>query len=744
MDPKFNYQPFLGNRNDLPPLLSNRQQLQAGGDEETMLDLGWIFAVFRRRAPVMILLAIALIGIFGGLIVRSAKRVVPVYQGSFTLLVEPISAEARLAQQYVTAQPSGAELSKIRVEDTTLLDYETQIRVLKSPKLINKVVENVRKEYPETSYDSIYDRLNISRVTFKKDGKLAGTKILIITYKGLDANKVEAVLEELKEVYLKYSLESRLIKINQGIEFIEKLIPQLNNNVELLEKRIQGLREEYDFFEPKVTANMLYDQKLGLERKQFDLESELSQIRELYSHLQREIIKGNHLSVLGESLGLNETLIIEIQKLEGQIALESTIFLEDSVPIRNLRRKRESLMAIAERQSQAVAEKLGGQIKQLEAQQKTIAEQRSMLERKIQELPNVTREYNQLQLELAVATDSLTEFLTKLEALKLDAAQQREPWELIKPPEIPRDSSGKPISVTVTETKRQIATAAILSILVSIAAGFFVEVLITVFHTPEELKAATKLPLLGVIPFAKELKKTVKPSHKKTAVAALPGLGPIAGESLVFGIQGKKARSYNASPLLEAFRSLYTNIRLLSYDGSIHSLVIGSTATGDGKSTVAMHLAQTAATIGQRVLLVDADLRSPKLHQKLDIPNLRGLSDVIGTDLSLNDAIQRSPQDDNLFVLTSGPLPDDPIKLLSSKKMYSLMEQFQDFFDLVIYDTPPLVGLADGNFLAAQTDGIVLVTRLAKTDRSLVQKSLEGLKISGAKVLGVVANGLKA
>jgi capsular exopolysaccharide synthesis family protein len=158
---------------------------------------------------------------------------------------------------------------------------------------------------------------------------------------------------------------------------------------------------------------------------------------------------------------------------------------------------------------------------------------------------------------------------------------------------------------------------------------------------------------------------------------------------------------------------------------------------------MAIHLAQTAAAIGQRVLLVDSDLRRPQLHVRLGLPNEQGLTDVITTDLSLNDAIQRSPIEENLFVMTAGQATTDSIKLLSSDKMQYLMEQFQAFFDLVIYDTPPLLGLADGNLLAANTDGIVLVVGIEKTDRSMLTKALDGLKISGAPVLGVVANGIK-
>jgi capsular exopolysaccharide synthesis family protein len=270
-----------------------------------------------------------------------------------------------------------------------------------------------------------------------------------------------------------------------------------------------------------------------------------------------------------------------------------------------------------------------------------------------------------------------------------------------------------------------------------------VEVLITVFHTPNEVKSGSKLPLLAVIPLSKELRATKRKARK--TLSTLPELALASGGGSGSQIlpRGVSAQGYHASPVLEAFRSLYTNIRLLSYEMPIHSLVISAATPGDGKSTVALNLAQTAAAIGQRVLLVDADLRHPKIHTKLDLPNFQGLSDAISTDISLNDVIQKSPLDENLFVLTAGTPSIDPIKLLSSKKMHSLMEQFQDFFDLVIYDTPPLVGLADGSIVAAQTDGLIMVVSIAKTDRSMVTKALEGLKISSTPVLGVVANRVK-
>ena len=205
----------------------------------------------------------------------------------------------------------------------------------------------------------------------------------------------------------------------------------------------------------------------------------------------------------------------------------------------------------------------------------------------------------------------------------------------------------------------------------------------------------------------------------------------------------KRAQRDSDFQVLEAFRSLHTNIHFLASDTPISSLVISSAEHGDGKSTVAINLAQAAAAMGQRVLLVDADLRRPQVHTLLGLPNEQGLSNIVFTDLPVLKVIQRSALSENLFVLTSGQILPEPTKLLSSKKMQNIVEQLRQQFDLIIYDTASILGLADSSLLATHTAGILLVTRIDKTDRSVLRQALEQLKLSRTNVLGMVCNGIK-
>jgi capsular exopolysaccharide synthesis family protein len=157
---------------------------------------------------------------------------------------------------------------------------------------------------------------------------------------------------------------------------------------------------------------------------------------------------------------------------------------------------------------------------------------------------------------------------------------------------------------------------------------------------------------------------------------------------------------------------------------------------------MAINIAKAAAGMGQRVLLVDADLRRPQIHLRLNLDNDHGLSNVLAEGLDWNEAIQSLPRHENLSILTAGSIPPDPTRLLSSQRMQEMISQLQQdhAFDLIIYDLPPLAAFADAKILAAMATGLILVTKLGKTDRFALKNLLEDLRLSHISVLGLVAN----
>ncbi|MBP0032829.1 MAG: polysaccharide biosynthesis tyrosine autokinase [Roseofilum sp. Belize BBD 4] len=711
--------------------------LKAGLDQsqdvnEEEFDATWLFAVLRRRVLAMAGVAFALSVLAGGMIVSKSRNITLEYQGSFRLLVEPPTAQEVLARQFILAQGSNPDVQRASVQ-SHFLDYETQLRVLRSPLLMEPIVEKIKTRYPETNYYQLISKLKLEQSKYLVDGKQQGTKIIVVSYQDKDIDKIQYILEQISQSFVHYSLQQRLNSLQNSLTFIDEQIPSLQQRVDNLQDVMQQVRGDSNFINPSKNANTLEILAINIEEQRIQVDTQLAQAYALYNASQQQLIAGNPISVLAQDTKVNERLLLRIAENDANLAEALSHFRDDSAPVQILKSQQQELLNEARKiVEERVLPKIEIDIQKLEAQQAELLLSEHNLNQKIKDFALNTRRYNDIERELEIATEVLKEFLSKRKALEIDAAEQQAPWEIIHPPAIDLNAGGQPRSVTETKTKRELALAVVLSSLMGVAVGFLIEVLHTVFHSPDEVKNSTKLPLLSSIPFVKSLNKSGKKRIKILNKA-----------QDLDGFTEWVQPEYSAS-FLEAFRSLYTNINLLnSKKRPIHSLVISSATVGEGKSTIALQLAQTAAAIGKRVLLVDADLRHPQLHVYLGLNNQRGLSDGVTDYLSLNEVIQQSTLEENLFFLSAGQFTPDPIKLLSSQKMQYLMGQFQGFFDLVIYDTPPLVGLADAHIVAAHADGLVLVVGLEKTDRLMVNQAVDELGISGATVLGVVTNHLK-
>ena len=674
-----------------------------------------------------------------------AINIPPAYQGDFQLLVEPVTNEARISDPLTVTRADGG----VPARDTFIVDYPTELQILKSPERLEAIAEEVQKQYPDFSPVQLRTGLKVERLA---DATAPDpTKIIQVTYSGGDPGLVQKVLQVTADQYLQYSLENRKTSSSQGIKFIDSQLPEVQQRASRIQDELQQLQQQYNLIDPATQGGQISGQANDISTQQLESQRELQEQLKLYDNLQRQLQLTPQEALAASSLSQDpnyQATQTALQEVRGQIAIETARFNEDSPVVRSLRSREKNLESLLGNQAQGIlGQTLGGttgnarvrsfqnevrlglitqlvttanQIEILKVRTQNIAQARSDVERKFQQFPAVSRRYTDLTRELEIATQTLNRLQTQRESLRVEAAQTEKPWEIISKPSIPHDAEGNPQPMPNKAYSIMIAGAG-LGLLLGLAAALLREKTRNVFYSLEDIQEAIQLPLVGLIPFSRGAKQSLDfPTGFDTA-------------------REEDSRLETAS-FREAFSDLYSNIRLA--EPPVHSLMVCSAEAGDGKSTIALYLAQTAAGANQKVLLVDTNMRSPQIHARLNLQNKEGLSDLLTSNRNPED-MRLAMLSDNLYVLPAGPSISGAARLLGSDRMKFIMDQLQSKYDLVIYDTPHLFGLTDASFLTTQVDEILMVVATGKTNRTALERVLN--KLTALRVPGVslVANHLR-
>lgn len=195
------------------------------------------------------------------------------------------------------------------------------------------------------------------------------------------------------------------------------------------------------------------------------------------------------------------------------------------------------------------------------------------------------------------------------------------------------------------------------------------------------------------------------------------------------------------SPISESYRTLRTNIQFSSFDKDIKTIVVTSSAPGEGKSTTVGNLALVMAQSGKKVLLIDSDLRKPTVHKRFKLSNQEGITNILIEEKNPFEVIQK--YSDNLYILTSGILPPNPAEVVASNKLKNFIEEMKSHFDYILLDSPPVIAVTDAQILSSFMDGVILVVSSGEAEKELVKKAKDLLDKVNANIIGVVLNKLE-
>jgi capsular exopolysaccharide synthesis family protein len=280
---------------------------------------------------------------------------------------------------------------------------------------------------------------------------------------------------------------------------------------------------------------------------------------------------------------------------------------------------------------------------------------------------------------------------------------------------------------------RTVLAAFFLSIGAGLGLALLLEYLDDTVHSTEEVERVLHLPALAVIP-------SVGAAVRRRAIPGMTALQKQNGSNgdnaeLLINVDGR-------SPLAEAYRHLRTSVLLSTAGGAPKSLLVTSSLPGEGKTTTAVNTAISLVQTGASVVIIDADMRRPRLQTIFEMHEQEGLSSILSSDTTEAEMLELVKTDEatGLNVLTSGPIPPNPAELVGSDQMRRLMTALQSRYNYVVVDSPPISSFTDGVLIATMVDGVLLVVHGGKSSRHIVRRSKQLLSDVGSKVFGVVLN----
>ncbi|MEH2392428.1 MAG: polysaccharide biosynthesis tyrosine autokinase [Nostoc sp.] len=681
--------------------------------------------VFQRRwLPLVGIVAISVT--FGCLYAFSLK---PSYKAEGSLMIKTNRSSS------LTGLPEDiGRLEALNMNDNPL---ETQVKVIGSNPVIEKTINSLNLKDSQgklLSIPSLAKQLKIEGIK--------GTDVVQLSYQGGDPEQAAKIVNEVIDSYIDLNIKANQNEARTAKEVLVTEVPKAEEIVRRAESKLRLFKEtnKVVVLEQEATAAVDTISKLGnqISQSQAQLDDVKGRLEQLGNEAQVDSQQGVISSELSQAPGVQKVLA-QLQETESQLALERTRFEPEHPTITSLEEKVVALKSLLKQRTTQVAGTAQiterslqvGQLRQsliaditraqadrvgLERQIGTLQRQQDTYIKRANNLPRLEQNQRELERKLKAAQTTYETLLNKRQEIDIAQNQKIPNARVISYALIPEKGEG-PRKILF------IVGGGGIGLFLGIIVAFSLDLIDRSVKTVKEAKEVLKYSVLGVIP------TQGRNGKDHSFIAGLDRAIPkIIGRDIPY------------FPLGNAYQILQVNLKFLRSDKPLKSIVVTSSVAKEGKSDVSANLAVTMAQAGRRVLLVDADMRHPIQHHIWGLTNTIGLSNVIVGQVSLDVVVQEVMP--NLEVLTSGALPPNPVAMLDSQRMATLVSNFGRDYDFIIFDTPPLSGIADAAVLSTLTDGMLLVVRPGVVDLNSANSAKEFLTQSGQKVLGIVINGV--
>jgi succinoglycan biosynthesis transport protein ExoP len=669
--------------------------------------------------------------------------IVLIATGVMTFTMTPIYRSTATIQ-INRENPQVVDFKEIFTVETMEMDYyQTQYRLLESRTLARRVIRSLNlSEHPEflpkpqTAYQEWKRKVFAFFSGFfsspKEDGSPLETKKEILFINQFlsrlkiepirnsrlvkihfDSNSPELsaqVANAVATTYVQQNLENRFITTEKAKEWLTGQLQDLKGKVERADEDLQKFGSKHDIISLDEKENVTIQRLTELNEALTKAESDRIAKEAIYRQ-----IKGGNIDSLPPIL--ENKLISDLKQgyiqLEAQYVKQLETFKPDHPEMARLKKQMEILKARLDGEISKIAAGIENDYESGLKRETLLRQSFEQQKKKAMEMKEKAIQYNILKREADTNRELYKGLLQRMKEAGISAGITASNIQLV-------DQAELPINPYKPNKRLNLILALMVGLFLGIGLAFFFEYLDNSVKTPEDVEQLARLPFFGLVP---------EVSHERRM--RVDGETSCPVELITFG--------HPKSMLSEAYRNIRTSI-LLSFSGKPpKKIAISSPNPAEGKTTTAINTAIALSQTGAQVLIIEADLRKPRIQRIFEQENGVGLSNFLSGNAELDSVIKRT-KIPNLCYILSGPLPPNPSELLGSSIFKSMIESLGERFDHIVLDVPPILGFADSIVLSTSVDGIILVVQGGKTPRETLHRAKEVLSQVNARILGVVIN----
>jgi capsular exopolysaccharide synthesis family protein len=654
---------------------------------------------------------------------------VPIYRGTTKVLIE------KSVNQNLTGNTGGYRY------DPEF--YETQFQLIKSRPVAKRVVQELGLlDYPQGSLDefgvvsSISDwfsslkalvkgligtpqpvgkEVPTDELTLFADGLSSGimvqpfenSRLVTISYHATDPEFAARIANATAQAYIQETLEMKLDSTRTTLEWMTKKAAEEGAKLEDAEQALQRYMVANDIISLENRMSVTPEQLSQISSQLVTAESRREQLESLYSKvrdLAGDYKKAETVPAIAGDPAL-QTIRAQILAAEQSLRdLSGTYLSKHPVMIKAV----SDLKALKLKRDQEIVriiESINNEYEMAKTTEGNLQEQMARTKAQAQGFGEKFIQYGSLKREVDTNRTMYDALLMRIK--EQSVTEEKHPVSLW----IVEEALVNAYPVSPNK-KKNLLLGLIVGLMAGVGMAFFVDYLDNTIKYPEETERALGLPVLGLVSLWKDKKNSLD-----DVVVKAP-----------------------RSPFAESYKALRTSLMLASADGAPGKILVTSAAAAAGKTTTALNLAFAFGEADKKVLLIDCDMRKPRIHKALGLNNQKGLSNYLAG--GKNNILKKSLHE-KVDVITSGPIPPNPSELLSSRHLTQLLDNLSENYDVIICDSPPLLSVADGRILTRVCDGTILVVRAKQTTFDLARKAMRHLTSVNAPVLGMVINALE-